>query len=155
MSEALNELIAQRVMGLVEGRDFGTFPDHDWNADEVNDYNQYMCRRCFESTPEWSAKNDDSDESLRRRFPGPCSEPAPDYSEAHARAWQVVEAMEARHGYRALISYCGRGQSGVRFRDIRLGENMWLSDDSDPQAISSTFPLAVCEAAAKALAGAP
>lgn len=92
----IDALVAEHVMGLRPGVDFGEWPQHDWKKDasgeDVHWNNGHcygpICLRCGHSF--CVGCDPDLEEQACRRDP-------PAYSTDIAAAWQVVERMARRH----------------------------------------------------------
>lgn len=89
-----NAIIAERLMGLRPGVDWGEFPLHDWQWNEESEYSEVWCLRCYKSY-------DRQDvicgvEHIRRLDPGPCWDDPPDYT--MQASLSKAEAEIARRG---------------------------------------------------------
>lgn len=130
----LDAEVAERVMHLRPGVDFGTWPEHDWIRDaegeidthacETDEVHGPRCRRCSYAYPVgWAHET------------GPCEVAPPYYSRSIEAAWEVVEALRSRYGQVRLESYpWGWQLEGPGF----VGEG-------------HTMPLAICLAALRAV----
>jgi Phage ABA sandwich domain len=126
----LDALVAERVMGLAGGEDFGDKPDHNWrelDGDE-QDFHQstYECGRCHRR-PGWLVEDE---------LPhGPCRLGPRPYSTNIAAAWQIVE-----HALAVEVTY---DNEPPRWRCyIDLGYARFATVRDQPSA-----PLAICRAA--------
>ena len=73
-----NAIIAERLMGLRPGVDWGEFPLHDWQRNEESEYNTVWCPRCYKSH-DWQDFRHGVDD-IRKADPGPCWDDPPDYT---------------------------------------------------------------------------
>ena len=42
------------ALGLVEGKDFGSLGQHNWERNEYSEHNQYLCSKCRASSDDWA-----------------------------------------------------------------------------------------------------
>lgn len=140
----LDALVAEKVMGLHPGVDFGDWPDHVWKLDEDGEIDEFgydgdrhngpSCSRCGYGYCQHCQSG-----------PSESCEIAPEpYSTNIAAAWQVVGEMQRRKQGLTLIEYdTSRKYWTAAFRH-------W-SDHAMPER-AKTAPLAICRAALAAVA---
>lgn len=154
----LDELIAERVFGLVRGADFGERPEHEWVVAQDDEYNGAVCARChaYES---WM-----STEVARYKRAGPCDRAPRAYSASVIAAWELEEKMRphALHLFApgALINdEFGEYSKGWTAQFVAWGKRAADGSVEAPNvpnwygepAIAETAPLAICLAALKAV----
>jgi hypothetical protein len=147
----LDVLVAERVMGLRRGTDFGTWPEHEWKlgmdgeidpwAMESGNHNGPGCRRCWYSYCEHCAGLGTNDGP---RGDLPCEVAPPPYSTSWEGMRLVVERMKA-DGWLAWIHDKPAGAVAMFAQPNFLGER------SSRYHEAPTAPLAVCRAALAAL----
>lgn len=126
----LDELIAERVFGLVRGDDFGERPLHDWRDALDDEWNGVMCHRCNDYESWTTVARQQSAQ------PGPCDKSPRDYSTSISAAWTVVERL------------------GVRgFEMHKMSDGYAVVFGGGPTAEGETAPLAICRAALLAVGG--
>lgn len=139
----LDRLVAEKVMGLVPGVDFGQWPEHAWkkNADGTIDtcasdyehHNGPMCERCCYSYCEHC--QDGPDKGV------PCVKEPPSYSTFVVRAWEVVEKMCA-------LGFVVQINNDEHCTVARIIDK---NGDGIASAIEETAPHAICLAALRAM----
>ena len=87
--EALDAVIAERVMGKVPGVDFGLRPAHQWEWNEGSDYNTMSCPWCWTVSQDWVKEDEHIDSKIDAR---PCDRPPSDYSTDLEEALKVFAA---------------------------------------------------------------
>jgi hypothetical protein len=132
--QKINQLVAEKIMGLVPQVDFGTRSEHDWELDEdgeidtfafeVDNHNGPACKRCFYSYCHHCQNGPDK----------PCKVDAPNYAESISLAWKVVEKLKDKHLFKLAQSLEGK----------------WYADFSDNQVYDESAKIAICLAALKA-----
>ncbi len=135
-NQKLNEFVAENIMGLVRGVDFGDLGKHDWHENEFSEYGQYTCPRCWQFTDDWV----DAD-----NLPvGGCHKDAPDYSSNISVAWRVVEKL-ILDGWDINVwggGHTDRGEWTCQ-ADFGIGKMIDVT--------AKTAPLAICRAAREAI----
>lgn len=168
---ALDAIVAERIMGLVPGRDFGAWPEHQWkrNADGTVDdcavmgdyHNGPDCLRCGHTYCIHCHPNGDGE---------PCEQEPPGYSGSIGLAWRVVQAMHDRiaahtygrspepwpHANYLTLSVTGAlGGTAASFHCV-VDDNEWYErPEQYGGASADTAPLAICRAALAACEAAP
>lgn len=141
-NKTLDALVAAHVFGLVEGQDFGEWPEHEWErlkngSINIYSYDEYphvgpRCTRCGYCYCR-----------LCQDMPGePCQrEPRP-YSEDDRYSMTVVRQMHQR-GFRVSIGIYGRAEWQVEFAGPESNQF--------GRHVGSGLPEAICRAALQAL----
>lgn len=143
----LDALVAEKVMGLVPGKDFGEWPEHQWrrNAKGEIDYVEQgerhggpVCDRCeFGYCQHCPGEREEAKAH-------PCEIEPDDYSTDIAAAWQVVE--------RLLTMDPERIQFSIESRYPEWTVNTWCrAEDNNVCVVAETAPLAICRAALRAV----
>ena len=135
----LDALVAEKVMGLKPGVDFGAWPEHEWKRDEdgtvdvfgfdADTHNGPVCVRCGYGYCHHCQKEPSA----------PCEKRPRRYSTDIAAAWGVVERLAALGNHVAVESW--RDSSDARWQVVVY----------DKHAYAPTAPLAICLAALKAV----
>jgi len=150
----LDALVAEKVMGLKPGVDFGSWPEHDWKRDEDGEiapfgydgdtHNGPQCTRCHHSYCEHCHPEGDPYDPTREVRP-------PAYSTAIIRAWQVVERLdEVPSLWKPVVRmewYEHDGCGSVRVVDRKGG------GDGVTKTSYHSLPHAICLAALAAVGG--
>ena len=145
--EELDALVAERVMGLVRGVDFGEWPEHDWKREEdgsidifgyeSGDYhNGPGCKRCgwgyCHHCDPWDPN--DLPEEVRT-----CKVSSPKYSTFLPMAWKVFEKLGT--GWAVGQNYDNGGKAWWCWNFI--DDNDSVGDDTPMLAICKAALLAV------------
>lgn len=142
----INELIAEKIMGLQPQIDFGTWPEHDWQLDEdgeidefvldVHNHNGPGCNRCYYSYCHHCLDGPDE----------PCEKKAPDYAGSISTVMQVIDKLKEKYIVEIEID-----RNGV---ECRLLNEYLDNEDESFTALATegdTIPIAVCLAALKSI----
>jgi len=141
--EELDGLVAERIMGLKRGVDFGEWPEHQWKRDsygnvdrfgfEAGHHNGPACERCGYSY-------------CVRCQSGPTQpcvvEPEPSSTDIKA-AWHVVERLDSQGAGIIIENLQNKWQ-------VQLSGN-WRGKPICVIADAATFPEVICRAALLAL----
>lgn len=141
----LDALVAEKVMGLVPGKDFGKWPAHVWQLDDDGEidtfaydgdnHNGPVCTLC---------------DYLYCHHCGPpterCYKPPPAYSKYIITAWQVVEKMQPLYDVTVTRSFGNDKPWECYFHFAGEGEFYGSGE---------TAPLAICRAALEAVGANP
>ena len=136
----LDALVAEKVMGLVPGVDFGEWPEHQWKkkpdgtiddmASEWDTHNGPCCERCWYSYCHHCQDGPDVK----------CKKTPPGYSTSIGTAWAVVDKLRMTIGPR-------------HWQQDRIG--LWIADCGEPgrriYGAAETAPHAICLAALSAV----
>lgn len=142
MSRKIDELVAERVMGLPRPASMMTYRDAE--KEEGGRASWFALRR-----PGWFANIDWGDIEREKMYDERVEwQPDKEYSEDIAAAWEVVEKMEDK-GYRCDVSNVnpdGEPNWYAKFLKFTKGEfpTYWMER-------SDTAPLAICLAALRAV----
>lgn len=150
----LDALVAERVMGLVPGKDFGAWPGHAWQLDEDGEIDDFAYDGDEHNGPRCTL----CDESYCQHCEKPsevCEQYPPTYSTNLLFAWQVVERLQD----------LGCNDFGLDWERPKTG-GTWLFAFNAPRHLSGshsvgmpdpvvmhadTAPLAICRGALRVL----
>jgi hypothetical protein len=147
--------IAEKVMGLIPQKDFGSWPEHEWKIGERGeiarlDLSEYhmgpQCLRCYYCYCDGCCEGEK----------GPCEKKPKPYSTSISAAWEVVEKLTAGENgcFELQQDFGGRFNASFyimlslddpRREGGRYGNWQYECEDAD------TAPLAICRAALKAV----
>lgn len=140
----INQLIAEKIMGLQPQVDFGTWSEHEWYLDEDGDvdtfkmeyenHNGPMCRRCGYSYCHHC--QDEPDE--------PCIKEVPEYTNSLIRMWEVVAKL--KEDFIVEIRIKSESVECRLFKENNDNEEILISALA---VEADTVPLAICLAALK------
>lgn len=142
----MDALIAEKVMGLRQGVDFGKWDEHLWaiDADGEIDTDAYkhgdyhsgpMCERCGYGYCCYCQDAPDK----------PCEIHPPHYSTDIAAAWEVVEKATDYEMARETNGYIEK-----KGKNFSVYANIWINGEMG-MAYAEKMPLAICRAALKAV----
>lgn len=135
-TQKINQLVAEKIMGLQSQVDFGSWTTHDWYLDEDGDidtfameygnHNGPMCKRCSYSYCHHC--QDEPDE--------PCEIDVPNYTKSISTAWGIVEKLKNDYIVEIIIE---DNLTTCKLQEKNSGTVLF--------AKAETVPLAICLAA--------
>lgn len=151
----LDALVAEKVMGLMPGKDFGEWPEHDWLKNEDGSVDIFAMDADTHNGPRCIRCNYGYCHHCQTRPTQPCVKSPVPYSTGILFAWRIVEHMKKNHTH-GVFSITGPSDEHNKwfciFEKKWRGHNLDAKDHFDwPSA--DTAPLAICKAALKAVEG--
>ncbi len=145
---ALDAKIAERVMGLTPGVDFGSWPEHDWKRTENGEIDNWA----------WDTDNHGGPSCVRCYYgycdgcqdapTEPCEVEPPTYSTNITCAWEVVERMGELGHIKWQVDHDQDGYTAMFSRLVTEGSDQgwqWV------QRSAKTAPIAIVRAALAAV----
>ena len=134
----LDALVAEKVMGLVPGKDFGTWPKHVWQLDDDGEVDNFAYDGDKHNGPRCTL----CDYSYCHHCEGPndtCDKPPPGYSTYLLWAWRVVERLQ--------LAVIPDAAGGWRAAPDPFEGPHWYERNVNEWEWGETAPVAICRAA--------